>query len=94
MNKDLASDLQKNLEEIIKDLDTITKIHVRLDELSLQLSDVVQLASVPAEEIHREQSSTKLLELVSVLLNRVELGLNDLEKRVISIEYIKNRIKA
>ena len=93
MNKELASNLQKNLEEIIQDLDTITKMHVRLDELSIQLSDVVHLATAPAEEI-QEKSSAKLLELVNILLNKVELGINDLEKRVSSIEYIRNRLKS
>ena len=93
MSEELTSNLQKNLEEIIKDLDTITKMHVRLDELSIQLSDVVHLATVPAEEIQKK-SSAKLLELVNILLNKVELGINDLDKRVSSIEYIRNRLKS
>jgi hypothetical protein len=93
MEKDLIYDIQKNVEDVVKDLDTITKMYRRLDELSLQLSDVVHFASVPSEELPREKSSTKMMELVNVLLNKVELEINDLEQRVSSIEYIRNRLR-
>ena len=93
MGKELTYDIQKNLEDIVKDLDTITKMHTRLDELSTQLSDVVHLASVSYEDTEEVQSSAKLLELVNVLLNKVELGIYDLEQRVSSIDNIKNRLR-
>ena len=94
MEKELAYDIQKNVEDIVKDLDTITKMHTRLDELSTQLSEVVHLASAPSEAPDVERSSTKLMELVNVLLNKVELGINDLEQRVSSIEDIRNQLRS
>lgn len=93
MDKESDYNIRKQIEEITKDLDTITKMHMRLDELSLQLTDVVHLASIPAMDIHVTQSSSKLMELVNILLNRVELGINELEKRVESIEYFQNQLK-
>jgi hypothetical protein len=88
MKKEITYDIQKNVADIINDLETFTKMHTRLDELSIQLSDVVYLASSPSEE----KPSVKLMELVNVLLNRVELGIKDLEQRVSTIEDIKNRL--
>lgn len=93
MGNELSYDIQKNLEDIVKDLDTITKMHIRLDELSTQLSDVVHLASSPSEGT-QDESSAKLMELVNVLLNKVELGIYDLEQRVSSIENIRNRLRS
>jgi hypothetical protein len=94
MENELAYDIQKNLEDIVKDLDTITKMHVRLDELSSQLSEVVHLAGGSYDDTQGIQSSAKLMELVNVLLNKVELGIYDLEQRVSSIENIRNRLRS
>ena len=92
MEKKSQDDTQLNIDDILNNLDTITKMHSQLDELSLQLSDVVHLAGEPSRDQSLLQASTKLMELVNVLLDKVELGINKLEHRVSTFEDIKNRL--
>jgi hypothetical protein len=94
VEEDLVYNIESSIEDMIQDLETITKMHTRLDELSTQLSDVVHLASLHSEGRLMRKSSSKLMELVNVLLNKVELGINNLEKNVISIEDIRNRLQS
>jgi hypothetical protein len=93
MKEKFAHDQQLNIDEILEDLDTITKMHTRLDQLALQLSDVVQMACESSEDSSTEQTSRKLMELVNILLDRVEMGINKLEHRVSNIEEIRNRLR-